>query len=92
MFSFMCTKHVKRRFPQREPPSQRPSSQSRVARMCASLDSPERATTGKRRGDGGHLAVQTLEKLDIGRGSSKGGVDSHARWFEDGKPLFLKIS
>ena len=49
MFSFLCTKHVIGRLPQREPPSQRPSSQSRVARMCASLDSPERGgDRGKR--------------------------------------------
>ncbi len=60
--------------------------------MCASLDSPERGDDREKRGDGGHLAVQTLEKSDIGRGSSMSGVDSHARWFEDGKPLFLKIS
>ena len=42
LFSCMCTKQVIGRLPQREPPSQWPSSQSRVARMCASLDSPER--------------------------------------------------
>ena len=47
--------------------------------MCASLDSPERGDAMEKRGGGGHLAVQTLEKSDIGRGSSKGGVDSHAR-------------
>ena len=31
-----------------------------------------------------------LEKLDIGRGKNSSGVDSHAKRFQDEKPLFLK--
>ena len=53
---------------------------------------PIRAATGEKVKWRGPLRRTNLGKLDIGRGSSKGGVDGHARWFEDGKPLFLKIS
>ena len=60
--------------------------------MCASLDSPERGDAMEKVKWWGPLRRTNLGKLDIGRGSSKGGVDRHARWFEDAEPLFLKIS
>ena len=65
-------------------------SQTGVARMCEPPVS--HAATTEKTGVVETTAPYTLEKLDIGRSESSSGVDSHARWFENGKPLFLKIS
>ena len=54
---------------------------------------------GQPYGDGigkGEAAGATLPykpwKIGLGRGESNSGVDSHAVWFENEEPLFLKIS
>ena len=58
-------------------------SQTGVARMGESPVSHTATTTQRAQG---RTTLRTLEELDIGRGRSCDGVDSHARWFEDENP------